>query len=75
MYIWRRTTQRQEFLPTWGTTLGVPPTVGSTGRWGQVPTAVGHGGKIPSAVGHSGKAVAGGARFLPPWATAAAPRL
>jgi hypothetical protein len=34
------------FLPPWGTTVGVPPTVGSPARWGQTPTAVGHDGRI-----------------------------
>jgi hypothetical protein len=62
MYIGRRTPQ------PWGTTLGVTPTVGCTGRWGQVPAAVGHGGMIPSVVAHGGKALAS-------WSTAAAPRL
>jgi hypothetical protein len=38
----------------WGTALGVAPTVGCTGRWGQVPTAVGHGGRIPSVVARAG---------------------
>jgi hypothetical protein len=66
MYIWRRTSRRQEFLPPWGTTLGETPTVGSTGRWGQVPDAAAHGGKNPSVVGH-------GVRTLAPWAAAAAP--
>jgi hypothetical protein len=56
MYIWRRTPLWQEFLPLWGTTLGETPTVGSIGRWGQVPDAAGHGGRIPTAVVHDGSA-------------------
>jgi hypothetical protein len=63
---------------TWGTALGVPPTVGSTGWWGQVPAAVGHDGRIPSAVTHSGRspsAAAHGGKALALWATALAPSL
>jgi hypothetical protein len=52
IYIWCRAPQRQEFLPSCPTTLGVVPTVGCPARWGQIPTAVGHVGRNPSAVGH-----------------------
>jgi hypothetical protein len=78
MYIWRRTPRWQKLMPPWGTTLGVTPTVGSTGRWGQVPAAVGHGGRITSAVAHGGRissVVAHGDKPLAPCATAVAPRL
>jgi hypothetical protein len=37
--------------PPWGTALGVVPTVGCTGRWGQVPTAAGFLASWPAAVG------------------------
>jgi hypothetical protein len=30
-----------QFLPPWATAFGVPPTVGSAGRWGQVSVAWG----------------------------------
>jgi hypothetical protein len=65
-------------MPPWGTTLGVTPTVCSTGRWGQVPAAVGHGRRIPSAVAHGGRipsAVVHGGKALTSRATAAAPHL
>jgi hypothetical protein len=62
----RRIARRLESLPPRATAAGEPPTVGSTGRWGQYlttrPTASGN----PSAKGH-------GVRNLPPWAAAAAP--
>jgi hypothetical protein len=65
MYIWHRGPRHLEFLPPWVTASGKPPTVGSTGRWGQVltprPTASGN----PSVVGH-------GVRTLAPWAAAVA---
>jgi hypothetical protein len=47
MYIWRRTPRWQ---PLCGTTLGDAPTVGSTGRWGQVPDAAAHDSRNPSTV-------------------------
>jgi hypothetical protein len=66
IYIWRRGPRRLEFLSPWVTAAGEPPTVGSTGRWGQDltpwPTASGN----PSAVGHS-------VRTLALWAVAAEP--
>jgi hypothetical protein len=62
----------------WSTALGVPPTVGSTSRWGQVRAVVGRGSMIPSAVvrgGRSSSVVAHGGKALAPWATAAMPFL
>jgi hypothetical protein len=53
-------------VPPWGRTLGKTPTVGSTGRWGQIPDAAAHSGKNPSAMGH-------GVMALVPRAMAAAP--
>jgi hypothetical protein len=55
MYIWRRGPWRLEFLPPWVTALGETLTVGSTGRWGQTPTAVATGGRIPSTVATGGR--------------------
>jgi hypothetical protein len=78
MYIWLCTPRRQEFLPPWGTALGVAPTVGCTARWGQIPAAVGHDGRNPSVVAHGGRtpsAVPHDGSILAPWGTAAAPRL
>jgi hypothetical protein len=46
--------------------LGEPPTVGSTGRWGQVLTSRPMTSGNPSAVGHN-------VRILAPWPVAAAP--
>jgi hypothetical protein len=74
MYIWRRGPRRLEFLPLWATALGEPPTVGSTGRWGQAPAVVATSGRIPSAVAHGSRipsAVAHGGRALAPWSMAA----
>jgi hypothetical protein len=64
VYIWRQTPRQQEFLPPWGTVLGVAPTVGCPARWSQIPVVVGHDGRNPSTIAHGG-------RVLAPWATAA----
>jgi hypothetical protein len=67
---------RNVHLPPWGTTLGVTPTIGCTGRWGQFPATVGHGGRIPSVVAHGGRSprvVAHDGKALVSWPTAAAP--
>jgi hypothetical protein len=50
IYIWCHTPRRQELLSSWGTALGVVPTVGCTARWGQIPAVLRHGGRNPSVV-------------------------
>jgi hypothetical protein len=58
---------RNVHLPPWGTTLGVTPTIGCTGRWGQVPATVGHGGRIPSVVAHGGGVLESWPTTARPW--------
>jgi hypothetical protein len=70
MYICRQTPWWLEFLSPWGKALGVAPTVGSTARWGYIPTAVGHGSRNPSVVVHGVRspiAVPHGGRVLALW--------